>query len=253
MSTQLLLWSAGTGALSALATGLGALIVAAIRGDSAKIRAMANAGAAGMMLTASIYTMAHEGVKMEASALLGMSKVILGIVLGALCFGWIARRFPEQESGEAGMWALDRRSLMVFLALFVHSIPEGLAIGVGFATGDVSMGIVMAVVIALHNIPEGVAMALPMRADGASLWKCFWVAVATSLPQPILAVPATLAFGAISQGMSVGLGFAAGAMIYIALTELLPRAFEEDTRAAAWGTIVGICLMFIVGVLAMGA
>lgn len=253
MSTQLLLWSAGTGALSALATGLGALIVAAIRGDSARIRSMANAGAAGMMLTASIYTMAHEGVKMETSALLGMSKVILGIVLGALCFRLIANRFPDETPKQGAVWSLNRRSLMVFLALFIHSIPEGLAIGVGFAAGDVSMGIVMAVVIALHNIPEGVAMALPMRADGASIWKCFWVAVATSLPQPILVVPATLAFGFISQGMSIGLGFAAGAMIYIALTELLPESFEEDIHAATWGAIVGICLMFIVGVLAMGS
>ena len=163
----------------------------------------------------------------------------------------LTRKFEDEHHDHLPM-SLDKRSFMVFLALFVHSIPEGLAIGVGFATGDLSLGIVMALVIALHNIPEGVAMSLPMRADGAPFWKCVLVSIATSLPQPLLAIPAALAFSHIQSGLSVGLGFAAGAMIYIALTELLPDALSDDAPAAAWGAICGICLMFFVGVLALG-
>ena len=76
--------------------------------------------------------------------------------------------------------------------LFIHSIPEGAAIGVGYATGEIKFGWLLAVAIGVHNIPEGTAVSLPLRANGASVWRCVYYSILTSLPQPIVAVPAFL-------------------------------------------------------------
>ncbi len=73
----------------------------------------------------------------------------------------------------------------MFIAMFIHSIPEGIAIGVGFATGNFHFGLIMAIAIGVHNIPEGIAVSLPLKKDGASTFKCAWASILTSLPQPI--------------------------------------------------------------------
>jgi ZIP family zinc transporter len=90
----------------------------------------------------------------------------------------------------------NRRSALVFLAMTVHSIPEGVAVSVGFGAeshvGEAGLGLHLAVAIAIHNIPEGMAAAILLRAGGASIPSCFWYAFFTSLPQPIAAVPAAL-------------------------------------------------------------
>ena len=92
--------------------------------------------------------------------------------------------------------------------MFVHSAPEGLAIGVGYATGETRFGLLLATAIAVHNIPEGTAVALPLRTRGASMARCAWYAVLTSLPQPILAVPAFLLTSVFQPLVAPSLGFA---------------------------------------------
>ncbi|MEO1271246.1 MAG: ZIP family metal transporter, partial [Myxococcota bacterium] len=135
---------------------------------------------------------------------------------------------------------------MVFVAMFIHSIPEGVALGVGFATGHWMVGALMALVIAVHNVPEGLAIALPIRAEGGSLWRCIGLAVLSSLPQPIVAVPALLGFAYVQSLLPVGLGFAAGAMLYLSFVELVPEALKEsDPQTAAWGLMTGLAMMLL--------
>lgn len=261
-TTTLVMWSLGTGIASALATGLGAFIARLMPVNSQVARGISSAFAAGMMIAASIFSLAQEGINMRAAVPWAPVEVIGGMLLGSAFF-WAMERWSGGDAEEGGDEAahgarlaslkLDRHALLLFSALFVHSIPEGVAIGVGFATGDVAFGAVMAAAIAIHNVPEGIAMSVPMRAAGASTARCFWTSTLTSLPQPLLAVPAALAFEHLRPLLPLGLGFAAGAMLYIVLVELLPNAFADAGRTrTAWGIMLGLCAMLGI-TLALGA
>ena len=135
----------------------------------------------------------------------------------------------------------------------VHSIPEGVAVGVGYASEEVyatQLGSYIALAIAIHNIPEGLAIAIPLRAAGVSIPKCFFAAFLTSLPQPIAALPASIVSWMFQPLMPILMGFAAGAMIFLVLMELLPDALStEKPVTIAWAFTTGFCLMLFVQVL----
>lgn len=149
----------------------------------------------------------------------------------------------------------SRHELLIFIAMTIHSIPEGLAVGVGYASTThvataAGIGNYIALAIAIHNIPEGLAVAIPLRSKGASIWRCFWMAVLTSLPQPIAAIPASLAVWLFKPLMIPSFGFAAGAMIYLVILELIPDALEDQTETGiAWSFTLGFCLMILVQVM----
>ena len=131
--------------------------------------------------------------------------------------------------------------------------PEGVAVGVGYGSethlGVANFGHYVALAIGIHNIPEGLAVALPMRLAGASLARCFFFAFLTSLPQPIAAVPAGLLVWFFEPLLVPALGFAAGAMMYLVLMELLPAALERHSRTEmAWMFLAGFGLMALVQV-----
>lgn len=254
METSLLFWTAVTGVLSALATGIGAPIVFAIKRDSRTARAFASAVAAGMMISASVFSLAQEGMEMQVPY--ADLKVILGMLLGAAFLWGVVERFePDEDSDEQPLnLKLSHGSFFVFIALFIHSAPEGVAIGVGFATGEFEFGLMMAIAISIHNIPEGIAMSLPMRASGESLLKCSVYSVLTSLPQPLLAVPALYFFSYVNPWLPAGLGFACGAMIYVVVIELIPDALEHGSESlTAWGVMAGLAGMLTLTALLPGA
>ena len=240
MSMELVLWTLLAGVVSALATGVGALGALFIPQKRLDLRAFAGAAAAGMMVAASLFSLVGEGLEMEAPVA-GL-QVVAGLLGGAAFFWWVERRFGEVEE----VSRLERRSWMVFVAMFIHSIPEGVALGVGFATGEWMVGVLMAVVIAVHNIPEGLAISLPIRAEGGSLGRCVGFSILSSVPQPVLAVPALLGFVYVQALLPVGLGFAAGAMLYLSFVELVPTALKEsDPQTAAWGLMTGLTAMLL--------
>src|SRR3989344_4964009 len=108
---------------------------------------------------------------------------------GAAFFRFTEKNFSEREIHKhLSTPGITRRGLLIFTAMFIHSIPEGIAIGVAFATGDFNFGIIIAIAIAVHNIPEGIAVSLPLKADGVSTKNCAIAAILTSIPQPIMAV-----------------------------------------------------------------
>jgi zinc transporter ZupT len=113
-----------------------------------------------------------------------------------------------------------------------------------------NLGHYIALAIAIHNIPEGLAVAIPMRAAGASIWKCFWAAFLTSLPQPIAAVPAAYLAWLFQPIMPVLMGFAAGAMVFLVILELIPEALHTSSPVrVAWAFTIGFCAMILVQVL----
>ena len=223
--------------LTALATGLGALPLLFINNSERRWQGIATAAASGMMLSASVFALADEALQ-RGRAL----DVIGGMLGGAVFFAQTAKLVERRGWGLKGFSeGRARQSILLVITLFVHSVPEGLAIGVGYATGEMRFGWLLAAAIAVHNIPEGTAVSLPLRANGASVMRCVLFAVLTSMPQPIVAVPAFLLVSVFQPVLAASLGFAGGAMIFLVISELLPESFEASTPTdVAWGVTLGL-------------
>jgi zinc transporter ZupT len=223
--------------ISDLATALGVLPFLFLDRVDRKWQGMAGAAAGGMMLSASVFALADKALR-SGSAI----GVITGMLAGASFFA-LARRLVERQHWHLGSWTErdSRKSILVIATMFVHSVPEGIAIGVGYATGEVRFGLLLATAIAVHNIPEGTAVALPLRTQGASLWTCASYAVLTSLPQPMLAVPAFALTSVFQPLVAPALGFAGGAMIFLVMAELLPESLESCSRTeTGWSVTLGL-------------
>ena len=144
----------------------------------------------------------------------------------------------KQWAGEGG-----RASLLVFVVLFVHSLPEGLAIGTAYASNTAGLSLFVILAIAVQNIPEGTSIAIPMATAGFSRARQFWAAVATSAPQPVGAVVAYLLVRHVEGLLPFSFGFAAGAMLALVVVELLPNALRGNRRAAFAGAATGAAAM----------
>ena len=169
-----------------LATGLGAVPFAFVPRLSQRWQGLAYAAAGGMMVSASVFALSEQGLRRGAAW-----EIVLGLLAGSLFYWWTARKVHENDFQFGELSSKDsRQALLMLVTMFIHSIPEGIAIGVGYATGEYAFGLLLAVAIALHNVPEGIAISLPLRAKGVSVGKCAWYAILTSTPQPIAAVPA---------------------------------------------------------------
>ena len=127
------------------------------------------------------------------------------------------------------------KALLIVAVMTVHSIAEGVGVGAAFG-GSETLGILIAVAIAVHNIPEGLAISLVLVPRGTSVRTAAGWSIFSSLPQPLLAVPAFLFVDAFEGLLPVALGFAAGAMIWMVLRELLPEALSQASRRAVAGT-----------------
>lgn len=244
------------GILASFACGLGALPLAFKGLNLQKHTGIAYAGAGGLMFAASVYNLILPGLTLSSTSiqLADAIPVIVGILLGALFLSQTDRYLsPERLEQENWKRFGNKSQLLIFIAMAVHSIPEGVAVGVGYSSEAVysnNLGNYIALAIAIHNIPEGLAVAVPMRAAGASIWRCFWAAFLTSLPQPIAAVPAAYISWLFQPIMPILMGFAAGAMIFLVLLELIPEALHASSPIrVAWSFIIGFCAMVLVQVL----
>jgi zinc transporter ZupT len=222
---------------SDLATGVGALPFLFIDRVGARWHGLAGATAGGMMLSASVFALADKALRTGET--LG---VIAGMIAGAWFFAWAAQLVAARD-WRLGDWSVadSRQSILLLGTMFVHSVPEGIAIGVGYATGETRFGLLLATAIAVHNIPEGTAVSLPLRAKGASIARCAGYAILTSIPQPVLAIPAFLLTSFFQPLVAPSLGFAGGAMIFLVVSELIPESLASCSRVeTAWGLTVGL-------------
>lgn len=225
--------------ITALATGLGAVPFAFMRTVSSRAVSYSNALAAGLMLGATF------GLTVEGSAY-GVWQTLVGANLGVV-FVLLAARFlerPDEARPNAVLGLGARRTLLIVLVMTVHSFSEGVAVGAAFA-GSAALGAFITVAIAVHNIPEGLAISAVMRPRGASIAACAGWSVFSSLPQPLMAVPAYLLVDTVRPALPYTMGFAAGAMILMVLQELLPEAYEEGRRSVV-GMVVALSLFAMV-------
>jgi zinc transporter, ZIP family len=208
--------------LTAGATGLGAVPFAFAKHPTRRWLGTSDAVAAGLMLAAS-FGLIYEGMSY------GPLRTVVGALLG-LVFIVVARRSLQHEEHPAVfacMSGLDaRKALLIVGVMTIHSFTEGIGIGVSFG-GGAALGLFISLALAVHNIPEGLAISLVLVPRGvgwvrASLWSIF-----SSLPQPLMAVPAFFFVEAFRPLLPYGLGFAAGAMIWMVFSELVPDALEE--------------------------
>jgi zinc transporter ZupT len=208
--------------LTAVATGLGAVPFAFAKHPTRRWLGASNAVAAGLMLAAS-FGLLYEGVNYD------LFRTLAGALLG-LGFIVAARRLLRQDEHPAvfaGMGGLDaRKGLLIVGVMTVHSFTEGISIGVSFGGGQ-ALGLFISVALAVHNIPEGLAISLVLVPRGVSVARAAWWSVFSSLPQPLMAVPAFLFVELFRPLLPYGLGFAAGAMIWMVFSELVPDALEE--------------------------
>jgi zinc transporter ZupT len=227
---------------TALATGLGGVPFLFVRQLPRHIVGLAWGVSGGLMLSASVFNLVFAGVQRS-----GYNTVAAGIALGAAFF-WVAeRRIGDRHIHFYHLrGATARRTLLVIGTMFIHSFAEGVAVGVGFGSGEMGLAILLTVAIAIHNVPEGLAVSLPLRAEGFSGWACIWWSIFTSLPQPLLAVPAALAVAFFSPLVPIGFGFAAGAMGFLVFSEMVPVGVEHSGRTnTAAAVTAGFLLMMV--------
>jgi ZIP family zinc transporter len=231
---------------TALATGLGAIPVWFLGARAAALTPFLLGIAAGVMGVASIVGLLLPAAD-EGSAL----DLLAGLALGAVLLG-VARRRLDTESvfmGRSGPGA--RTSALVFAVLFVHSLPEGLAVGTAFASERAGLSLFVIVAIAIQNIPEGTSVAIPMEATGYGRARQFWAAVGTSAPQPVGAVVAYLAVEQVNALLPLSFAFAAGAMLSLIVVELLPQAYADRRRwpGPTLGIALGAAVMLVLDLL----
>ncbi|WP_300057485.1 ZIP family metal transporter [Sulfitobacter sp.] len=225
--------------VTALATGLGPLPFLIWRSMTPKAVSVCNGIAAGLMIAAS-FSLLQEGAD------LGPIRTIFGLIGGllfiALSHKLIERREDFHIREIRGADAI--KMLMIVGIMTLHSAAEGVGVGVAFA-GEDNLGEFITAAIAVHNIPEGLAIALVLVPRGARVWQAMGWSVFSSLPQPVLAVPSFMFVAYFTPFLPVGLGLAAGAMIWMTLSELIPEALEN----AASPMIASTVTMSIAGML----
>lgn len=238
------------GWLTAFATGLGAIPVFFLGERAAAYTPGLTGFAAGLMGVAAVLGLLIPAFQDGST----------GVVLGGLAVGVVfllatrefVRRRDERVAEERRLGASAQRSLLVVLVLFVHSIPEGLAIGTAFASTREGLGLFVILAVALQNVPEGTATALPMLEAGYSRARMFWAAVLTSVPQPFFAVGAFVLVDSVTSLLPASFAFAAGAMLALVAFDLVPESFtREGWRMASVGAAAGGGLMVLLS-LALG-
>jgi ZIP family zinc transporter len=211
------------GLITALATGLGALPFAFLRRVSPAMVASANAIAGGLMLGAS-FGLVAEGTEY------GAWQTLVGALLGVLFILGTQRLMGDRDVEFGAARGADAKQMMLIVVIMtIHSFAEGVAVGVSFG-GAATLGLLITIAIAVHNIPEGLAISAVLRPRGVSVARCAAWSVFSSLPQPLMAVPAFLFVEAFRKALPYGIGFAAGAMVFMVLEELLPEAFDRARR-----------------------
>lgn len=224
---------------TALATGIGAVPVFFLGTRAAQLTPPLLGLAAGVMGVAAIAGLLIPSLD-EGSDL----SVALGLAAG-LAFLLVARRGLGADAGFMGRTGPGARtSALVFLVLFVHSLPEGLAIGTAFASDRAGLSLFVILAIGIQNVPEGTSVAIPMAAAGFSRSRMFWAAVGTSAPQPVGALIAFLAVESVAGLLPFSFAFAAGAMLALIAVEMLPKAYSgRGALGPSIGVAVGAAIM----------
>ena len=216
---------------TAVATGLGAVPFLFFHTPRRNWLGIANGLAAGFMIGAS-FGLSYEGIRFDAGRT--AAGLLAGVALVAIMGRVLGGRRDLQIGGVRG--AAAPTAFLIVGIMTVHSFSEGVGVGVAFGDGA-ALGVLIAIAIAVHNIPEGLAISLVLIPRGASVRAAAGWSVFSSLPQPLMAVPAFLFVEAFSGVLPLGLGFAAGAMLWLVVADLVPEALRS-TRPSVVAMVV---------------
>jgi ZIP family zinc transporter len=243
-------------------TALGAAMVFFFKGINRKVLDGMLGFAAGVMIAASYWSLLAPAIEMaEESKLPAWIPATAGFLLGGL-FLWVADKilphlhlgFPMAEA--EGLKTNWQRSVLLVLAITLHNIPEGLAVGVAFGalasnlpSATLAGAIALALGIGIQNFPEGAAVSVPLRREGVSRLKSFWYGQLSGLVEPIAGVIGAAAVILIKPVLPYALAFAAGAMIFVVVEELIPESqLEKNTDVATVGAMLGFAVMMTLDV-----
>lgn len=245
--------------LAGAGTMVGAIWVFFFRRPSPKTQDALLSGAAGVMLAATFFSLLQPALDHAeghiASRPLAVLVVIGGLLAGAIGLYWIHKRVPHEHfvRGRQGPDSRRLQRLWLFIiAITLHNFPEGMAVGVGFASGDLGKAVPLAVGIGLQNVPEGLAVAAAMLAIDYSKAQAFWVASLTGLVEPLGGAVGSSAVWITGPLMPVVLGLAAGAMLFIISDEIIPETHRGGYEDLATFSLLGgfAVMMFLDAVFA---
>ncbi len=243
-------------------TALGASMVFFFKKINRKVLDGMLGFAAGVMIAASFWSLLNPAIEMAESA--GNPPwvpAVIGFLTGG-AFLWLADQiiphlhlgFPREEA--EGVQTSWRRSVLLVLAITLHNIPEGLAIGVAFGAAAIGVpeaslaaAVALALGIGIQNFPEGAAVSVPLRREGMSRSKSFLYGQASGVVEPIAGVIGAAAVILMQPILPYALSFAAGAMIYVVVEELIPESqLEKNTDIATIGAMLGFAVMMTLDV-----
>jgi zinc transporter, ZIP family len=243
-------------------TALGAAVVFVFKTVNRKVLDGMLGFAAGVMIAASFWSLLAPAIEMaEESSLPSWFPATVGFLMGGL-FLWIVDRvlphlhigFPMEEA--EGIKTDWQRSILLVLAITLHNVPEGLAVGVafgavaaGYPSAALAGAIALAIGIGIQNFPEGAAVSVPLRREGMGRLKSFWYGQLSGAVEPISGVLGAAAVIFIRPILPYALAFAAGAMIYVVVEELIPESqLEKNTHVATLGAMLGFAVMMTLDV-----
>ena len=260
LQKELLYAALGTG-FTCLATVLGAGMVFFFRKDIGRNTQRVFLGfAAGVMIAASVWSLLLPAMEMAENS--GGSVVLPvggGFLLGGVFLMVLDRLMPHLHIGSdepEGLPAHWKRTTMIVLAVTLHNIPEGMAVGLSFsvaamdtAPGALAGAVALALGMGLQNFPEGAAVSLPMKSQGVGRTKAFLCGAASGVVEPIFGLLTVLVAGSVTGIMPWVLAFAAGAMIYVVVEELIPEAqLGEHSHAGTISVMAGFLVMMLLDV-----
>jgi ZIP family zinc transporter len=242
--------------VAGLATGLGALPALFLPSLSERVQGILLGFGGGVMLAATSFSLLVPGT--EAALALGHSQfeaaVIMGagLLLGAIFLESAHRLFPHEhffKGVEGENRAHLKRIWLFIIAIALHNFPEGLAVGVGFATGQVGDGLALALGIGLQNMPEGLVVALSLVGQGYSRLFAFGIALLTGLVEPIGGILGATVVSLAQPLLPWGMAFAAGAMLFVISDEIIPESHRQGLeREGTFGVLSGFLLMLLLDI-----
>jgi len=218
--------------------------------------------AAGVMIAASFWSLLAPAIEMaEGSAMPAWMPAVVGFLMGGAFLWGVDKILPhlhlempiEECEGIKTQW---QRSILLVLAITLHNFPEGLAVGVAFgaaaaglSSATVTAAIALAIGIGIQNFPEGLAVSMPLRGEGLPRFKSFWYGQLSGTVEPIAGVLGAGAVLLMRPILPYALSFAAGAMIFVVIEELIPESQRgESTDIATVGAMVGFAVMMLLDV-----
>lgn len=218
--------------------------------------------AAGVMIAASFWSLLEPAINMsKGKTIPAWIPAGFGFIFGGICLRFIDALLPHLHLGlpinkAEGIRTTWKRSTLLVLAIMLHNIPEGLAVGVAFGavsanipSASLSGAIALAIGIGIQNFPEGLAVSLPLRREGLSAFKSFWYGQLSAIVEPVGGIFGAYAVIIAQPILPYALSFAAGAMIFVVVEELIPESQRSgNSDIATAGSIIGFTVMMVLDV-----